>query len=78
MQLCARCRSFWVDISNARETRRKGVEMEEDFEGSLHDVPEDPAADDVDSDGARKTQSGSEPHPTNLFRNSTLNLDHKT
>ena len=30
------------------EEEPKGVEMEADFEGELHDVPEDPAADDAD------------------------------
>jgi hypothetical protein len=34
----------------APEDETKGVEMEADFEGALHDVPEDPAADDAESD----------------------------
>ena len=32
------------------EEEPKGVEMEADFEGELHDVPEDPAAGDAESE----------------------------
>ena len=32
------------------EDEAKGVEMEADFEGALHDVPEDPDANDAESE----------------------------
>ena len=41
------------------EEEAKGVEMDADFEGELHDVPEDPAADDAepeDGDNERLEQ----------------------